>query len=170
MTKFVGNLQHTSLSMQACESIDAAIKDTPIITTATAAKKQSRLLSAEQLQPGTLINAIGGDCPGKTELNENILDNSCIVVDFLEQAKIEGEIQNAKAETEILELQEIVSGTKNARKSVDDIILFDSVGCAVEDFSALEYIYRLASELNIGDHGDFLPRPEDPKNLFALLN
>jgi ornithine cyclodeaminase len=169
MLKFQHNLSSSDLQLQAGSSIEDTINDCDIITTATAAKKKSQLLSACQIQPGTLLNSIGGDCPGKTELNPDILDISCIVVDFLEQAKIEGEIQNAKPNTEILELQDIITGKKTARKTAQDIILFDSVGCAVEDYSALEYIYKLANELNIGQKDCFLPEPSDPKDLFSLL-
>ena len=45
------------------------------------------------------LNAVGGDCPGKTELHADILrrPDARIVVEFEPQARIEGEIQQLDA-------------------------------------------------------------------------
>jgi ornithine cyclodeaminase len=51
------------------------------------------------------------------------------------------------------------------------VTLFDSVGFALEDFSALRYLQRIHHEER-GAHAriDLLPQPADPKDLFACLS
>jgi ornithine cyclodeaminase len=169
MNKFRKNLQSTNIKLIACQSIEEAIKDADIITTATAAKKHTQLFSLKNVNPGTMINSIGGDCPGKTELGADIIYADLIAVDFLEQAKVEGEIQHLDNHSNIIQLSDIVAGDHPGRQNNDEITLFDSVGCAVEDFSTLFHINELAEEYNIGDRGDFIANPKDPKDLFSLL-
>jgi ornithine cyclodeaminase len=47
--------------------------------------------------------------------------------------------------------------------------LFDSVGFALEDFSALRYVYGLAAEHRVGYPIDLIPQLADPKDLYQLL-
>jgi ornithine cyclodeaminase len=109
------------------------------------------------------INAIGGDCPGKTELDPQILKNSRIVVEYYEQTKIEGEIQNLRGKTACDEMWEIVQGTKKGRRRGDGIIVFDSVGFAVADYSMM----RMLHERNYEASMSLLPAPRNAKNLIA---
>ncbi len=44
-----------------------AVRGTDIVTTVTADKLHATVLTADRLAPGMHINAVGGDCPGKTE-------------------------------------------------------------------------------------------------------
>ena len=92
-----------------------------------------------------------------------------VVVDFLEQARIEGEIQHASESTRITELQRIIRDLDPGRQTMQERILFDSVGCAIEDFSALQYIANLAEQYNIGHCDDYFPTVANPKNLFSIL-
>ena len=51
------------------------------------------ILTEAMVGPGVHINAIGGDCPGKTELSPLILQRSDVFVEYAPQTRIEGEIQ-----------------------------------------------------------------------------
>lgn len=170
MEKFSANLQPYNIELFPCNSVQDVLLNADIITTATAKKLKVNLLTSQDLKPGMFINSIGGDCPGKTELHPDIIREHLTVVDFLDQAKIEGEIQNLTDTNNIIELRELVQGTKTGRVSDEQITVFDSVGCAIEDFSVLRYTYRLACDLQIGDCENFLPSPKDPKNLFELIS
>ena len=66
-----------------------------IVTTVTADKRNAIILTPDMIEPGMHLNAVGGDCPGKTELHADILRSrdARIVVEFEPQARIEGEIQ-----------------------------------------------------------------------------
>ena len=169
MDKFEKNLADSGLDLQRCTSVQEAIVDTTIITTATASKQKVNILENEWIRPGVHINGIGGDCPGKTELDPNILDRAKVVVEFLDQSLIEGEVQHGGKEKVYAELWEIITGKKEGRTSDSEITLFDSVGFALEDYSTLRYVHQLAHEHGVGKDLDMVPEMADPKDLYGVL-
>lgn len=66
LLKFCRNLRGSGIDLIVCESIAEAVRGAEIITTATASKSAQSVLTDELVDPGVHINAIGGDCPGKT--------------------------------------------------------------------------------------------------------
>jgi ornithine cyclodeaminase len=115
------------------------------------------------------INAIGGDCPGKTELHRDILLRSDIFVEYPEQTRIEGEIQQLDDDHAVTELWEVMLGRKQGRTSNKQITLFDSVGFAIEDFSALNYVRDQLQDTGLYQNLDMLADPDDPRDLFGML-
>ncbi|MBS0350781.1 MAG: ornithine cyclodeaminase [Proteobacteria bacterium] len=169
MDKFAKNLAAYPLQLIPAQSVAEAINQVDVITTATAAKAKVTVLSDLLVHSGVFINAIGGDCPGKTELDPSIFERSKIVVEDLEQTRLEGEIQHLQgAQSIYAELWELVDGRKPGRTHPDEIFIFDSVGFALEDYSILKYIYRLSQEYHLGTIMDLVPVLKDPKNLFSL--
>ncbi len=73
-----------------CHSAYEAVQDADIVTTETADKQCATILTDDMIGPGVHINAIGGDCPGKTELSKEILLRSDIFVEYTPQTRIEG--------------------------------------------------------------------------------
>lgn len=169
MTKFSNNLAKYNLELKPAASIPEAIRDADIITTATAAKIQTHILQDDWIQPGMHINAIGGDCPGKTELDPLILTRSKVVVENFEQTRHEGEIQHLPNAEIYAELWEIVTGKKPGRKNQNEIFVFDSVGFALEDYTILKYIYDLSTEYHLGQSLNLIPEIPNPKDLFGLI-
>ncbi len=171
MDKFEENLQDYSFKLSRCQSIAEAVQGADIITTATAAKFKQVVIDDDMIKNRVFINAIGGDCPGKTEIDENILKRAKVVVEYIPQSLIEGEIQNIGPEVVHAEFFEILNGDKTARTDENEITLFDSVGFAVEDFSILRYIYDLAKKYKLGLIKEDLLTIDspDPKNLFRKL-
>jgi ornithine cyclodeaminase len=112
---------------------------------------------------------VGGDCPGKTELHGDILDSAHVFVEYEPQSRIEGEIQHKPADFTVTELWQVLRGERPGRRSADEVTVFDSVGFALEDFSALRYMLEAATELGLGERIELIPQLEDPKNLFSLL-
>lgn len=167
--KCARNLSGSGLKIVKCKSPEESIEGAQIITTCTADKQYATILTDNMVGSGVHINAIGGDCPGKTELAPAILKRSDIFVEFPEQTRIEGEIQQLEPDHPVTELWQVIAGTAPGRKSEDQITLFDSVGFAIEDFSALRYVRdRLAgSELYLDL--DLLADPDDPRDLFGML-
>jgi ornithine cyclodeaminase len=117
------------------------------------------------------LNAIGGDCPGKTELDARILlrRDARVVVEYEPQSRIEGEIQQLPADFAVIELSDVLCGRATARASAVEVTIFDSVGFALEDFSALRYLHRLHRKHGAGQAIDLIPELRNPKDLFALL-
>jgi ornithine cyclodeaminase len=117
---------------------------------------------------GVHINAIGGDCPGKTELEKSILMKADIFVEYLEQTMIEGEIQQLSPDHPITELWQVFTGEKQGRVNDRQITIFDSVGFAIEDFSAMRVLQDMTNETDYTEDLDLLALPENPKDLFGL--
>jgi ornithine cyclodeaminase len=147
---------------EACQHAD-------IITTATAAKSRAAVLTRGMVKRGVHINAIGGDCPGKTELERDVLEGARIFVEYAPQTRIEGEIQQLPPDAPVTELWRVLRGEAQGRRNADEITLFDSVGFAIEDFSALEMAHEVAARLGAAAALDLVPQLADPKNLFGLL-
>lgn len=168
MEKFHHNLHHHSFTLVPCDSAQKTLENTDIITTATATKSRTHILKNAWVQPGLHINGIGGDCPGKTEMDPAILTRAKMVVEYLPQTKLEGEIQQMNVPI-YAELWELVTDAKKGRESNQEITLFDSVGFALEDFAILKLVYELSTKNNIGVKMDLIPEIKNPKDLFGML-
>jgi ornithine cyclodeaminase len=132
---------------------------------ATAVKGRAAVITPDMLEPGMHINAIGGDCPGKTELHPDVLRIGTVFVEYPPQTRIEGDIQQMEPDFPVTELWQVLAGTAAGRRFRDEITVFDSVGFAIEDFSALRYVAGL---LGAGEHEvDLIPAVGDPKDLFG---
>jgi ornithine cyclodeaminase len=169
----LARLRLPGLTVVRAPSVAAAVRGADIITTVTADKKNATILGPEHIVPGVHINAVGGDCPGKTELDARILlrPDARVVVEFEPQSRIEGEIQQLPADFPVTELTQLLSGRARARRNDRDVTIFDSVGFALEDFSSLRYLLRIhQQERGAQAQIDLIPDLEDPKNLFALLS
>src|SRR5699024_10953606 len=93
IAKVQRNLEPLGFRVHVASSVDDAVRGADIITTCTADKARNTVLDSAQVRPGVHINAIGGDCPGKTELDAAILEQARVFVEFTPQTRIEGEIQ-----------------------------------------------------------------------------
>ncbi len=167
--KTVRNLRDSGLRVVACSSAQDAIEGAHIITTCTADKAYATILSGNMVGSGVHINAIGGDCPGKTELHKDILLRADTFVEFEPQTRIEGEIQQMDAHYPVTEFWKVLSGDAEGRRDTRQITLFDSVGFATEDFSAMRYIYAKIKGTEFFQEIDILADPDDPRDLFGML-
>ena len=170
MAKLARNAEHLGFDVRIAGSGEDAVRGADVVTTCTADKTQSTVLLAEWLEPGMHLNAIGGDCPGKTELDPAILPIADVFVEFEPQTRIEGEIQNVPHDFPVTELWRVVQGERAGRTSAGQVTLFDSVGFAIEDFSALRYLNDSVVGTPFFEHLDLVAEPEDPKDLFGLVN
>jgi len=165
--KYMGNAAAFGVAMRAASSAAEAVSDADIVTVCTAVKGRQAIISRDMLKPGVHINAIGGDCPGKTELNRDVLDSAEVFVEFTPQTRIEGEIQQMGGEFGVTELWEVETGRKAGRTNAGAVTVFDSVGFAIEDFSALRLVHDLME--GRGKRLDLVPDLDDPKNLYGAL-
>lgn len=163
-------LQLPNLEVLACAGTRDAVRGSDVITTVTADKRNATILTPDMIEPGMHLNAVGGDCPGKTELHAEILRAAHvrIAVEFEPQARVEGEIQQLGGAGRVVELADILRGRQPPRSDEREVTVFDSVGFALNDFSALRYLHRLNGEAPDGRQRiDLIPQPDDPKDLFA---
>ena len=146
-----------------------AVEGAQIITTVTADKQYATILTDNMVGSGVHINAVGGDCPGKTELHRDILLRSDIFVEYPPQTRIEGEIQQLPADHPVTELWQVIAGSDDGPGEPGQITLFDSVGFAIEDFSALRYVRDQLAATGLYEELDLLADPDEPRDLFGML-
>ena len=167
--KCLRNLDGLGFTMTACRSPQEAVEGVDVITTVTADKQYSTILTDNMVGAGVHINAVGGDCPGKTELHRDILMRSDIFVEYPPQTRIEGEIQQLGPDHPVVELWRVIAGEAKGRTAPEQITLFDSVGFATEDFSALRYVYDRFRPAGFFEDLDLLADPDEPRDLYGML-
>jgi len=167
--KVVRNLSCEGFDLTICRSPEEAIEGAQIITTCTADKQLATILTDNMVGTGIHINAIGGDCPGKTELHRDILLRSDVFVEYAPQTRVEGEIQQMPDDFPVTEMWEVITDAKPGRASQRQITLFDGVGFAIEDFSALRFVRDKIGETDFFQNLDMLADPDDPRDLFGML-
>ena len=165
--KCARNLTGSGLRVVACASAEAACEGAQVITTCTADKRNATVLHDNMIGAGVHINAIGGDCPGKTELAPAILSRATTFVEYEPQTRIEGEIQQVAPDHPVRELWQVLDGSAEGRRDPSQITLFDGVGFAVEDFAALNWLF---DQLLPGAAMlDVIADPDDPRDLYGML-
>jgi len=157
------------LTLLRAASVAEAVRGADIVTTATASKSHARILTPAMLEPGMHLNAVGGDCPGKTELHPDVLRCARICVEYAPQTRVEGEIQQLPADHPVTELWQMLAGHAAGREHESQVTLFDSVGFALEDHATLRLIHRLAEARNLGMDVELVPGQGDPKDLFGRV-
>ncbi|KVQ97399.1 ornithine cyclodeaminase [Burkholderia ubonensis] len=169
--KLVRNLAaYPALRVVRAASAADAVRGADIVTTVTADKAYATIITPDMIEAGMHLNAVGGDCPGKTELHADVLRAGRVFVEFEPQSRIEGDIQQLPADFPVTELWRVLQGEATGRDSAGQITVFDSVGFALEDYSALRYLHALAQQHDAGVEIALIPPAVDPKNLFALID
>lgn len=173
MQRLKAQVKPYAVDMTTCQSEREAVQSADIVITLTSSLRTYPVLSLADLKPNVHINAIGGDSPGQSELAVDILRHAArIMVEYFPQTLHEGEIQqdlNIAHSDKVFELWEAIVDHKKARKSDDEMTLFDGVGFALEDFSCLQVIWQLANAHQLGRVCDLLPKYDADKDLFGQL-
>jgi ornithine cyclodeaminase len=171
--RLVANLAGEGLVLRPCEGVAQAVRGADIVTTLTADRACAAILTPAMIEPGMHLNAVGGDSPGKTELHPGVLKDAAVFVEFEAQSRIEGEVQQMPADFPVTEFWQVLVGAREGRMRADQVTVFDSVGFALEDYSALAFLRDTALTLGIGETIDLVgaagPEMTDPKDLFSLL-
>jgi ornithine cyclodeaminase/alanine dehydrogenase-like protein (mu-crystallin family) len=149
-----------SFPVEAAQSVEEALDGADLIVTATTSAEP--VLNREWISPGAHINAVGASIPTAREIDSATMAAATLFVDRRESAVNEaGDYlfplrEGAIGENHIrAEIGEILTGQAKGRTSADEITLFKSLGLAVEDVAAAEYLYRKSRESNAGTWVEF---------------
>jgi ornithine cyclodeaminase len=165
--KLVRNLAaYPALKIIRAGSTAEAVRGADIVTTVTADKAYATILTPDMVEPGMHINAVGGDCPGKTELHADVLRGARVFVEYEPQTRVEGDIQQLPRDFPVVDLWRVLAGTADGRQSAAQVTVFDSVGFALEDYSVLRYVHQQATARKLGVEVELVPWADDPKDLF----
>jgi ornithine cyclodeaminase/alanine dehydrogenase-like protein (mu-crystallin family) len=153
---FIKKMQpQVKAELVAAPSAEEAVRSSEIVTTITSSREP--VLKGEWLQPGTHINAAGGNMMLRREIDDDVvLRANRLVVDSIEQCKFEsgeflGAIETGKRHWEdFVELRDVVAGAKVGRSTTADITLFKSGGIALEDVAIGKIVYERALERKLG--------------------
>jgi ornithine cyclodeaminase len=99
-----------------------------------------------------------------------VLRQAAVFVEYEPQTRVEGDLQHLPADFAVTELWHVLAGHTPGRTSAAQVTLFDSVGFALEDYSALRFLREAAGELGLGQALPLIPALADPKDLFGLLH
>jgi ornithine cyclodeaminase len=169
MRNLHANPDTKDLQLIAYASAREAVRGADIITTITADKTSATIVTADMIEPGMHLNAVGGDCPGKTEIHPEVLRRASVFVEYEPQTRIEGDLQQMPADFAVTELWNVLVGKTLGRENDAQVTMFDSVGFALEDFSALRFVRDQAMALQMGQTMDLIPQLDDPKDLYQLV-
>ncbi len=135
-------------------AVQEAVSDADIIVTTTPV--QEPVVKAAWVKPGTHINAIGADAPGKQELETELVLKARVIVDEWHQSSHAGELnvpvsQGRFSRNDIAaQLGEVLTQQKPGRLTHSDITIFDSTGLAIQDVATAQRLYEKAVKLNKG--------------------
>jgi ornithine cyclodeaminase len=94
--------------------------------------------------------------------------DSRVFVEYAPQSRIEGEIQQLPADFAVTEFADVVARACSGRRQASEVTIFDSVGFALEDFTALRFLHGLLEDQPQGRRQiDLVPDLENPKDLFG---
>ena len=137
------------------DDAESAVRGASIICTVTSSNEP--VLFGKWLSPGAHVNAVGVSQPRAREIDTEVVTRSSLFVDRRESAlKEPGDILQPLHDGAITpehikaEIGEVVAGLKPGRRSEDEITLFKSLGLAVEDIAAAQFVYTRAREKKVG--------------------
>jgi ornithine cyclodeaminase/alanine dehydrogenase-like protein (mu-crystallin family) len=149
-----------NVEVKAVDSAQECVEGADVVIVITSAREPALL--GEWLSPGAHINAAGGNHWMRREIDEEaVLRSEVIVVDDLDQAKIEcGDLLWLEPRGSFRwdmakELQDVVAGRVQGRPSANSITLFESMGLALEDIAAAQLVHTKAKEQGIGQELPF---------------
>lgn len=142
---------------QVSRTVEQAVRDSNLIITTTPSRQP--LVSANWVQPGTTVIAVGSDTPDKQELDPNLLARADVIIaDRLTQCAEFGEIHHALREGAVTlddvagELGDVVVGHIPGRSSDDQLIICDLTGVGVQDAAITSLVLEKARLSGLGWH------------------
>lgn len=116
----------------------------------TCTPSRQAFLRVRHVRPGAFVAAVGADNPAKSEITPELMAASRIVTDVTEQCVEIGDLHHALAagavsrSDVVAQLGEVIDRGINARRSDDDIVVFDSTGAGFQDTAAASVVYERA--------------------------
>lgn len=154
--KFAEEMQQDfSFPLEPVATIAEALKDSDVIVTATTTLEP--IVRREWLTPGAHLNLVGSSRPNGREADSATMAATSLFVDRRESTLNEAGDYLFAARDGVIgpdhiraELGEVLQGDKPGRTSPDEITCFKSLGLAIEDLFAAEFLYRKAQESSVG--------------------
>jgi ornithine cyclodeaminase len=140
------------LGGKAVGSFEEAVRGADVVAATTHAAEP--IVLGEWLTPGVHVNSVGANPAGRGEVDAAIVSHALVAVEFRESTLAPPpagapEFRDGTPE-DVVELGELVAGTKPGRTSPEQITLYKSVGVAVQDAAAAALVLARARERSVG--------------------
>lgn len=157
-TAFAARLKHEiGLSVRVSDSPRAAVAGADVVICAARSRDETPTLLGEWLEPGMTVASIGSTLPEQREIDPAAIARSAVIVADMpdEVANDTGDMLAASAagvefESRLVALSELVAGDVTGRRAPEDIVLYKSVGSALQDVAISQMCFELARKLGIG--------------------
>ena len=141
--------------VRVVDSVEEAVRGADIIVTATSSREP--VIKREWIDDGVHINAVGSSIAAARELDSETMAAASLFVDRRESTENEsGDYLSALREGAIhhdhirAEIGELLLGRAAGRASPSEITIFKSLGLAVEDLAAAQFLYEKAGREGAG--------------------
>lgn len=144
------------LSIEPAATAHEAVKGADVVLCAARSRDESPVLRGEWLEPGMTVVSIGSTLPEQREVDEKVLERAhLIVADMVEEvAHDTGDMlaaakANVDLSTKLVSLDDFVAG-RAIRKDASDIVVYKSVGSALQDVITAEMLLAQARAKGLG--------------------
>ena len=149
-----------SFALEPVETVEEALEGADLIVSATSAVEP--IVRREWISAGAHLNVVGSSTPNAREVDSETMAAASLFVDRRESTINEAGDYLFAARDGVIgpnhiraEIGEVLKGDKPGRTSLEEITLFKSLGLAIEDLFAAEYLYRKAREQKVGSWVEF---------------
>lgn len=150
-------------------SIEQLVQQSDIICTATSVEVgKGPLFKNLETLPHLHINAVGADFPGKVELPLDLLKQSFVCPDFIEQAFKEGECQRLDRAKITVDITQVLANPSIYQHLRKQRTVYDSTGWALQDHIVMEFFMEYAQKIGAGQFVKIENTPEDAKNPYSF--
>ncbi|MDP2694209.1 MAG: NAD(P)-binding domain-containing protein [Gallionella sp.] len=136
-----------ALDITAVESAEAAVQDVDVVLCAARSRDETPVLRGAWLPPGATVVSLGSTLPEQREVDEETMARAvCIVADMPEEVAHDTGDAMAAARAgvdfraKLVPLSELVAGRLTPRRDASDIVLYKSVGSALQDIVIAEML------------------------------
>jgi ornithine cyclodeaminase len=133
-------------------SFEEAVRGADVVAATTHAEEP--VVLRDWLSPGVHVNSVGANPAGRGEIDPAIVRDALVAVESRSSTLAPPpagapEFRDG-APDDVVELGELVTGTRRGRTSEDQITLYKSVGVAVQDAAAASLVLAAARERSMG--------------------
>ena len=145
------------LEIAAVASPQGAVQDADVVLCAARSRDESPVLRGTWLLAGCTVVSLGSTLPEQREVDEETMARAgCIVADMPDEVMHDtgDAIAAAKAgvdlASKLASLSDLVAGRIVPRRDPADIVLYKSVGSALQDIAVAEMLLARARQLGLG--------------------
>ena len=144
------------LAVHACDSAEIAVRGTHVVLCAARSRDESPVLRGAWLEPGMTVVSIGSTLPEQREVDEQVIARArLIVADMVDEVAHDTGDMLAAAQAgvdfsdKLASLSDFVAGRVRCNHPAD-ILLYKSVGSALQDVTIAEMLLARARSLGLG--------------------